>query len=63
MDAKYGYVIPWEYNEGDLVTYCKYCHFIVEKYKTMLVFQVKNVNNYYLVDLITYDNNMNDVSF
>jgi hypothetical protein len=54
---------PWEYNDNELVTYCKYCHLIVEKYKDFVVFQVNNINNYYLVHLCEYDINMDLIPF
>jgi hypothetical protein len=54
---------PWEYNDSDLVTYCKYCHLIVERYKNKVVFQVKNINNHYLVHLCEYNTDLDLISF
>lgn len=54
---------PWEYHDDELVTYCKNCHFITEKYKNMVVFEIKYINNHYLVHIVSYDEKMNDVSY
>lgn len=54
---------PWEYYNDGLVTYCKNCHFIVEKYKNLVVYNIKKVNDYYLIHVMDYDINMDLISF